>query len=818
MQNQHYAQEAGVTAPENNPMDTPMVFLQKGPSEHPTKPTEPTGPAPDMHQAEAFLNALDPFALQWCFQTFDDGPEKRGHLASTQRGTWLELAPRLQTLNAQGAGVFVTVNEVAPGKPRKAENITRARAVFADFDDASRDNLAALKCVALEPSILVESSPGKFHAYWLVNDMETEDFRPLQQAIVEKLGTDNKVKDLPRVMRVPGFIHKKGAPELVKLLPASDKTYTMAELQAAFAPAQQPAPQPPIFAPLESDLNAPTAAPRGAHDAYTQRAIERATSAVLNAGPGARNDALNASAYGLARLAAADRLDWGQVSQTLERAAVATGLAPAEVRATLNSAWGKGSTKPNFEGMPRDNRQTLREGSAWPELVPLPEEADDIAAPEEFPFAALGHLLGDAAKAIATDVQAPDAMAGGSVLAAASLAVQPLVDVVLPHGQVSPTSLFLVTGGGSGERKTAVDDVACGEIAQRRKVAARQFHHAMEDYWKERDNHKKGDPEPVEPLLQSLTIGDATAEGVKRLLKGQSSVGVFSAEGGEVLGGHSMKDTNRMAAMAFFLKGWGAEAIDSMRGGEGYTSLLGRRMALHVMAQPILLRQLLSDPLADGQGFLARCLIAQPQSLAGSRFFNGCNPKENPAVLAYSERIGHLLDTRPQCWPEGDGYELKPRQLCLNQEACNLWIEFYNSIEYMQGTGKELEHARAFASKVPEQAARIAGVIAVFNDPQTTQIDESAMFGAMELMKFYLSEHLRLTGKGRQEQHDRRLRELLDWLQKEGPVVPAAAVLQKCPRAVRSLKAKGIAPLLDELARRGYIRSIGKAWEVRNGI
>lgn len=568
---------------------------------------------------------------------------------------------------------------------------------------------------------------------------------------------------------------------------------------------------------------APTATPRGARDTYTQRAIDRATSDVLSAGPGERNNELNAAAYGLARLAAADRLDWGQVSQALERAAVAAGLALSEVRATLKSAWGKGSTNPNFEGMAGyENRfkdtAAGSEGSAWPELVPLPEEADDIAAPEEFPFAALGHLLGDAAKAIATDVQAPDAMAGGSVLAAASLAVQPLVDVVLPHGQVSPTSLFLVTGGGSGERKTAVDDVACGEIAQRRKVAARQFHHAMEDYWKERDNHKKGDPEPVEPLLQSLTIGDATAEGVKRLLKGQSSVGVFSAEGGEVLGGHSMKDTNRMAAMAFFLKGWGAEAIDSMRGGEGYTSLLGRRMALHVMAQPILLRQLLSDPLADGQGFLARCLIAQPQSLAGSRFFKGCNPKENPAVLAYSERIGHLLDTRPQCWPEGDGYELKPRQLCLNQEACNLWIEFYNSIEYMQGTGKELEHARAFASKVPEQAARIAGVIAVFNDPQTTQIDESAMFGAMELMKFYLSEHLRLTGKGRQEQHDRRLRELLDWLQKEGPVVPAAAVLQKCPRAVRSLKAKGIAPLLDELARRGYIRSIGKAWEVRNGI
>ena len=330
MQKQLYAQEAGATAP-------------------------------DMHQAEAFLNALDFLALQWCFQTFDDGPEKRGHLARTQHGTLQELAPRLRALNAQGAGVFVTVNEVAPGKPRMTENIKRVRAVFADFDDASRDNLAALKCVALEPSILVESSPGKFHAYWLVNDMEPKDFTPLQQAIAEKLGTDSKVKDLPRVMRVPGFMHKKGAPELVKLLPASDKTYTMAELQAAFAPAQQLAPQPPIFAPLESDLNAPTAAPRGAHDAYAQRAIERATNAVLSAGPGERNDTLNATTYGLARLAAAGRLDWGQVSQALERAADAAGLAPAEIRATLKSAWSKGSAKPNFYGMPRDNGQTLQQ-------------------------------------------------------------------------------------------------------------------------------------------------------------------------------------------------------------------------------------------------------------------------------------------------------------------------------------------------------------------------------------------------------------------------------------------------------------------------
>ena len=74
----------------------------------------------------------------------------------------------------------------------------------------------------------------------------------------------------------------------------------------------------------------------------------------------------------------------------------------------------------------------------WPELVPLPEDTGDTRPPQSFPFAALGPLLGAAAQAIAEDVQAPDAMAGGSVLAAASLAAQPLADVVLPHGKACP--------------------------------------------------------------------------------------------------------------------------------------------------------------------------------------------------------------------------------------------------------------------------------------------------------------------------------------------------------------------------------------------
>lgn len=88
------------------------------------------------------------------------------------------------------------------------------------------------------------------------------------------------------------------------------------------------------------------------HDAYTQRAIERATSDVVTAGEGSRNHALNAAAYGLARLAGAGRLDWHHAATVLERAALAAGLAPAEVRQTLESARTAGLASPSYEGLP----------------------------------------------------------------------------------------------------------------------------------------------------------------------------------------------------------------------------------------------------------------------------------------------------------------------------------------------------------------------------------------------------------------------------------------------------------------------------------
>ena len=81
----------------------------------------------------------------------------------------------------------------------------------------------------------------------------------------------------------------------------------------------------------------------------------------------------------------------------------------------------------------------------------------------EFPARALGPLR-DVAEAIQMLTQAPLAICGNSVLAAAVLAVQAQRDVELPGGGRKPLTELFVSVADSGERKTSVDKLALAPV------------------------------------------------------------------------------------------------------------------------------------------------------------------------------------------------------------------------------------------------------------------------------------------------------------------------------------------------------------------
>ncbi len=198
---------------------------------------------PDPEAARRFLTALDPDpdpdALH-CFQTFNDGPSRDGRLARCWHGTLTGELPKLKYLNDEGAGVFVTINKVVAGLPRLAENVTGVRAVYADADKPERAAAVAREIIkrGLRPSMVVQTSPGKFHFYWRTNDCPLDRFKPLQRGVAAALGTDPSVCDLPRVMRLPGFMHRKGEPFPVRLMGGTFKVYSLAEIERAYRPAR----------------------------------------------------------------------------------------------------------------------------------------------------------------------------------------------------------------------------------------------------------------------------------------------------------------------------------------------------------------------------------------------------------------------------------------------------------------------------------------------------------------------------------------------------------------------------------------------------
>lgn len=203
-------------------------------AEHKTQTEAPTdGPLTDHAEAARLLRLIagdGPVT----FQTFDEsGQVKREKLTKILHGTLQQNGVRLDSLNSDGAGVFFMLNR-GDGKGRAAKNVMDVRALFADLDGAP---LKPVKDGPLQPHAVVETSPGKYHAYWCVEGVPLEAFKPLQKAIAARFRSDPSVNDLCRLARLPGFFHRKhgGAPFLSRIVELVDlPRYTLEQVKTAF--------------------------------------------------------------------------------------------------------------------------------------------------------------------------------------------------------------------------------------------------------------------------------------------------------------------------------------------------------------------------------------------------------------------------------------------------------------------------------------------------------------------------------------------------------------------------------------------------------
>ena len=177
---------------------------------------------PDINAAREFLKIYDPTTDIFTFQTFDDNKERDDkRLARIFHGTIDQHFAALSGLNLRGAAVCFMANK-GDGKGRKNENVLEVRSLFVDLDKNTEVGMAKIEALPEDerPHIIVESSPHRFHAYWLLDPgFPLGSFVLALQQLAARFGGDVNICRLPQVMRLPGFYnHKHGQPFMTRVV------------------------------------------------------------------------------------------------------------------------------------------------------------------------------------------------------------------------------------------------------------------------------------------------------------------------------------------------------------------------------------------------------------------------------------------------------------------------------------------------------------------------------------------------------------------------------------------------------------------------
>lgn len=417
----------------------------------------------------------------------------------------------------------------------------------------------------------------------------------------------------------------------------------------------------------------------------------------------------------------------------------------------------------------------------------------DVPDADPFPVDAMGALAKPAA-AIARKVQAPESMAANAVLATAALAAQGHADVELPGQGTRPLSLFFITIAESGDRKSGVDREALAAVKEverdldREKDEADLIYGAELEAWNAARRNivgKKGEvdraamaarllalgPEPDRPLDPLLVFGDASIDGlVKNMPRYHASLGLFTDEAGVLIGGYAMGKDHALRSAALLSHAWDGAPLKRVRADkdERTTIARGRRLSCHFMAQPDAALGFIQNPVLRDQGLLARYLIAYPSSLAGTRLVREPDSDDIAAIGSLNVHLRRLLRERLPL-VNGTQNELSPPAIRMSGQAKQAWVEFSNAVELAQGEDMIYRPIKPLASKAAELAARIAGVLTVYEGQTngqsvgTLEISLAAMENAIRLMTWYMREALRIQGQAIIDTDLRIAAKVLNW-------------------------------------------------------
>lgn len=429
-------------------------------------------------------------------------------------------------------------------------------------------------------------------------------------------------------------------------------------------------------------------------------------------------------------------------------------------------------------------------------------------------------------------IQCPFPMAACAAIANISIVSQCLVNVERDNGLNGPASLYFLIVADSGERKSSIDNRFSLPVRNWDKAKAEENRNESKEYailnslWKiKEDQIKKAIisgirngkdtsaheallqkhmfQEPKKPISKSLIYKDATTEALSSDLAFNLPFGgVFSSEGGSVLGGAGMKNDAAMGYLSFLNIIWDGDSYPVLRKTSESFTLNDARLSISLAIQHETLNSFLSSQgkLARGTGFLARFLMTRPESTQGSRMYKKA-PKNWTELELYYNRINDLLGLIDADKP------FNMLKMCNAAQA--LWIESFNKFESQLAQGGDFIDIKDIASKAADNVARLAAVFHVFEYGPEGEINPDHVEKASRIVEWHLYESRSYFSDANNTEQTNELDLLKNWLVNESGKNGAKSVrystaLQSGPNPLR--KKEALAKALDGLVNANIVR------------
>ncbi|WP_298909512.1 DUF3987 domain-containing protein [uncultured Psychrobacter sp.] len=391
----------------------------------------------------------------------------------------------------------------------------------------------------------------------------------------------------------------------------------------------------------------------------------------------------------------------------------------------------------------------------WPVPEPL---ANDSSKPTPYPINAFTGSLRHTIEAIAYYAQVPLAMAGQCILGALSHIGQHFIDA--PFGNsYKPASLILITEGESGAGKTETMKLTHLKIHEYEQRQYEQYIDALV-LWeakkevlngKELKEFLESTPKPYNP---EMVFKDITMEALlDKYVNREIIVATWASDdAAQFFNGPSMTSKTVGNSLTGITDLYSSGTVNRSRSqktafANPRTKAYGARLTLMLMAQHVILEPALSDPLMNGQGLLARALIACPEDLRGYRTWNdpkrrSDGPDDNPYLIEYWLRCQFFLTKLTADGPTNVADKSERIKIqWADVTAKQTFDDHMQAIEDRQKLGGIFATLKAYASRMAENAIRIASLIAFFEGHGKINSDEIKR--AFMLVEYSTAERLR---------------------------------------------------------------------------